>query len=97
MQNNSKLYGVMCYLNMLIIVPALFGMRDSYVRFHINQGLLLVVANIIFNFVGILPNMYLPAAGLNILVFIFSILGVINAWKGEMKELPIIGKIRLLR
>ena len=34
---------------------------------------------------------------LNIVILVFAIIGIINAAKGEMKELPLVGKFRIIK
>ena len=41
---HSKLYACLSYLSILIIIPALVPGKDSFVRFHLNQGLILLIA-----------------------------------------------------
>ncbi|MBN2458447.1 DUF4870 domain-containing protein [Candidatus Woesearchaeota archaeon] len=69
--------------------------KNRFVGFHVKQSLVLAIAAIIINVVGsIIPFLgwfiILPIG--NLVVFIFFIIGLIKAIKGEEKELPIIGK-----
>jgi len=69
--------------------------KNAYVRFHVQQALTLLILSVIVNVTGtIIPILgwfiILPIGGL--IVFIFWIIGVINALSGKEKELPLIGK-----
>ena len=44
----AKLMGALCYLNVLILIPACSRWRhDDFVKFHLNQGLVLLVTGIL--------------------------------------------------
>ena len=78
-------------------------------RYHSNQGLILLLAEIAYGIVyGILSSIILAISwrlyflvsivGIVGIVFtVLSILGIINAAQGRAKELPIIGKYKLLK
>lgn len=85
---------ILAYLGILIIIPLLTDARnDSFVKFHIKQGLTLLV----FFAVGFLINI-IPILGLLIHFFwflvglIFVVIGVLNAAAGKERPLPIIGQ-----
>ena len=83
----------------LFFLPLLTCKDSRFGKFHANQGLLLLIASIvgsillsIFPFIGwvILPFF-------QITVLVVAIIALINAINGKAKELPIIGKFRLLK
>ena len=101
---------VLAYLGILVLVP-LFAAKDSkYARFHTNQGLVLAIAQFAWTFVS---RIIVSAVGavnetvsliiggvcslVNIAFAVFTIIGIINAAKGTAKELPVIGKITILK
>ena len=105
----NKVMALLAYLGILVIVP-LFAAKDSkYARFHSNQGLVLCIAAIVYGVVySILSGIILAISwrlafvvsliGLVGVVFaVLCIIGIINALNGRAKELPIIGKYRLLK
>ena len=102
---NNKAMAILAYLSWLVLIP-LFAARESkFARFHCNQGIVLAVAEIIAVIVlSILDG--LPLIGwifsiagslLGLVCFLFAILGIINAANGKAKELPIIGKFKILK
>lgn len=93
---HSKLYGALSYVSILIIVPAIAGRKDPFVAFHLNQGLILLIANIIFGCLSFLPGLTVAGDLLNCAVLILALAGFISALHGKAKELPIIGKIHIL-
>ncbi len=91
---NKTLMGVLAYLGILIIIPFLMAKDDPFVKFHIKQGLLLVIVEIA---VFVLGNamwqlwMFLNLA--NLAALVFSIIGIVNVVQGNQKELPLIGSL----
>lgn len=104
----NKIMAVLAYLGILVLVP-LFAAKDSpYARFHANQGLVFFIASIIWNaairivqlmisgiFHGFFYAIILNIA--NIVILVFMITGIVNAVRGEEKELPLIGHYRILK
>lgn len=70
---HSKLYACLSYLSILIIIPALIPGKDSFVRFHLNQGLVLLIANIVFGCISFIPHMTLIGDLLNCVVLILPL------------------------
>ena len=106
---NNKTMGILSYIGLLVLIP-IFAAKDSkFARFHANQGLVLVIAQAIITTVlsitavilGLIPYVgWFLALIVRLLipvVYIPSIIGIINAAKGQAKELPIIGGIRILK
>ncbi len=91
----NKAMSILAYLGILAVIP-LFAAKDSpYARYHTNQGLVLLVCEFAVWILGkIIP--FLGTIG-GILAFILAVIGIINAVNGRAKELPVIGKVRLLK
>ena len=91
----NKAMSILAYLGILAVIP-LFAAKDSpYAPYHTNQGLVLLVCEFavwilgkIFSFLGTIGG---------ILAFVLAVIGIINAVNGRAKELPVIGKVRLLK
>ena len=108
--SSNKAMAILAYLSWLVLIP-LFAAKDSkFARFHTNQGLVLAIAEIayvivvaILNAIFIFISFRLAAVMSTIfsiasLAFlVLAILGIVNAANGKAKELPIIGKIKLLK
>ncbi len=98
---NDKLYSILAYISILVLVPILAGKDSETCRFHANQGLVLLIAEIaaqilvalsgFFYFFSLIGNLVLLAC------VVFSIVGIVNAARMEQKPLPIIGDIHILR
>jgi uncharacterized membrane protein len=84
----------------LFFIPLVTDAKNSpFAKFHANQQLILLIAAVVVNIVGgIIPFIgwfiILPLGAIFLLVV--AIMGIINASKGEMKELPLIGSIKLI-
>lgn len=91
--SNSTTMAIVAYLTWIgFIVAFVSNDKDTpLVKFHLNQALVL-------NLFGIIGPM-IPIVGwaAEIVVFVFFVMGIIGASRGEMNELPIIGSIKLLK
>lgn len=80
----------------IFFIPLLTEAKnDEFVKFHVKQSIMLVLAGILVNVLGsVIPVLgwflILPLGG--IAVFVLWVMGVLSASKGETKELPLIGK-----
>lgn len=98
----NKVMAVLAYIGILFLVPLLAAPNSQYARFHTNQGLVLFLFDIV---VGILIAVlaFIPFIGLIVSsllglgVFVLMILGIVNAATGKANELPLIGKIRIIK
>ena len=100
--NGNKLLAAISYIGILFLVPLLAAKDDAFARFHANQGLVLFIANIaaaIACFIlGFIPVIGVIVAWIiRIALFVLMIFGIINALKGEMKPLPLIGGIEIIK
>lgn len=103
----NKVMAVLAYIGILVLVPLLAAKDSPFARYHTNQGLVLFLTEVVL---GILVNMLtfsFALSGLAFLLFIspllwlamfvLAIMGIINAVNGEMKPLPLIGGIKLIK
>jgi len=100
--SDNKVMAILAYLGILIIVPFLTGAsKNPFVKFHIKQGLALIIVSIVWGFVASALGMILATLSLGFLTMFFSlvslglliidIIGLINAANGKMSPLPIVG------
>lgn len=95
---NIKLLAVVGYIGLLFLVPMLAYPKNKFAIFHANQWLLLlltalalhiampIISIITFGFwVFLWPLVWL-------FIVVLFVLGAINASKGRMRRLPLIGK-----
>ena len=98
--NSNKVMAILAYLSILVLIPLFAAKNSKFARFHTNQGLVLLIAGIIVNILGSIFNkIHLGFIGwlLDVAVFVFVIIGIINAAQGKAKELPFIGKYKILK
>lgn len=94
----NKALAIIGYLGILFLVPMLAAPKSQFAQFHARQGMILFIAEVIlFVLVWILTFVTLGLGAILmpiawIISIIWAILGIVNASKGEMKELPVIGK-----
>lgn len=102
MENNNietnKWINVVAYI--IFFVPLLVDSKLEEYKFHANQGLNLLLLFIAINVVGtFIPVVgwfvILPLGG--ILCLILAIIGIVNAINERTKELPLIGKFKLIK
>lgn len=87
----TKLYAVLAYLGIFFIIPLIMCKDSEFVRFHTNQGIILFIASVICAAVPIVG--WIASIG----VVVLMVVGLINVSNNEMKELPLIGKFRILK
>ena len=100
---------ILAYFGPLVLIPILAAKDSPFARYHSNQGLLLCIASIIYGIaysvlscviLAISWRLYFVVTIIRLLAFVFAILaviGILNAVNGRAKELPLIGKYRLLK
>jgi uncharacterized membrane protein len=99
-EKNKALAIVGYIIPILFFVPLVSDAKNSpYAKFHANQQLNLLISWIVVEVVGtVIPFIgwliILPLG--TIFLIVIAIMGIINASKGEMKELPVIGGFKLL-
>lgn len=83
----------------IFFLPLLVCPDSKFARYHANQGLLLLILGVVGSFIlGMIPIIgWIILPLFSILVFVLAIIGLINGLNGKVKELPIIGKYRLLK
>ena len=89
-KSSNTLMAALSYFGILVIVPLLTEAKnDPFVKFHIKQGIVLLIAYVICGFV-----IWVPIIGwtLGVVLFVLFLMGLINALNGQQKPLPIIGQ-----
>lgn len=105
----NKAMAVLAYLGIFVLIP-LFAAKDSkFARYHTNQGLVLLIAEIVYAVAyNILAGMILAISWrlytivsllgfVGVIFFVLMIIGIINVVNGRAKELPVIGMFKLLK
>lgn len=107
----NKGMAVLSYLGILVVIPLLAGdKRSPYVKHHVNQGLILFILSSLLDlldgkwvwgfhsWIDFGGNMFSRMIDLVSLgCFVLFVMGLISACKGTRQELPLIGKIRIVK
>jgi len=89
----NKILAAIGYLGILCLVPLLLKKDSPYAQFHGKQGLILLLAWVVFNVVMVVPIIgWLVGFVGNILCLVLMVVGIVNAISGEKKKLPLIGQ-----
>lgn len=83
----------------IFFLPLLAAPDSKFARFHANQGLILLILAIGGNLIlGLIPIIgWLLLFPFGILILVLAIIGLINGFGGKVKELPLIGKVRIIK
>ena len=108
--SENKAMGILAYISWLVLVPLFAAKESKFARFHTNQGLVLAIAESayavtalivveLFSLISwwlglVMTVLFWIAAPLFV---VFTVLGIVNAAHGRCKELPIIGKFRIIK
>jgi len=107
--NSNKAMAILAYFGPLVLIPIFAAKQSKFARYHSNQGLVLLIASILYGIAySILSSIILAISwrlyfivsiiGLvSIVITILAIIGIINAATGKAKELPLIGKFKILK
>jgi len=107
--DQNKGMSILAYFGPLVLIPILAAKNSKFARYHSNQGLVLLLAAIAYGIVyGILSTIIYAISwrlgfivsiiGLvSILFTVLAVIGIINAVNGRAKELPLIGKYKILK
>ena len=105
----NKVMAILAYLGPLVLIPLLLARESPFAGHHTNQGLVLFLAEAIYGIAYSLLSWILLAIswrlafflwiwGVGSIVFlVFAIIGILSASRGELKPLPLIGQIQLLK
>jgi len=93
----NKAIAALAYL--LFFLPLIVCPDSPFGKFHANQGLILFIVSFVGGFVlGIIPILgwaLMPVFW--VAIMILAILGIVNAFNGKAKTLPLIGTYTLLK
>ncbi|MBC8490770.1 MAG: hypothetical protein H8D45_32535 [Bacteroidetes bacterium] len=87
--SEDKTVAIVSYITLLGWIIAIIlhnNNRTEFGAFHLRQSLGLILTGIILWFIPIIGWI------LNIIVFVFWIIGLVNAIQGEKKPVPIVGE-----
>lgn len=96
---NKKATSIVCYITWIGWLSAFLAGDKEGAKVHLNQALILVIGQFIISilsyFLGGILSLVLSIVSL--FFFVCEIIGIVWACKGEDKELPLIGGIKILK
>lgn len=101
----NKNFAAVAYFAILFLVPLLLRPESKYARFHANQGIVLAIAECLAGtaalFIAIIPFIgpiifMLASVAIGIVGLGATIIGACNALSGRARELPFIGRFRIV-
>ncbi len=94
----NRIMAIFAYLGLLFLIPLFVAKESPFARYHTNQGILLFIIQFVGSLCGAIPFIgWFVAAAANVFCVLLIVLGIINVVKGQAKELPLIGKYRILK
>lgn len=93
----KKATGIVAYITLIGWLIAFFAGDREGAKFHLNQALILLLANIVCTLLGYIPIVKYLTWIISIFLFVCWIIGLVAACKEEEKEIPLIGGIKILK
>lgn len=82
----------------VFLIPLVPAKDSNFARFHTNQGIVLVIAAVVSVIIAAIPVIgWIIAPVIGIAVTVLAVIGILNVLNGKAKELPLIGKFRILK
>ena len=95
---DNRVISVFCYMGIMMLIPCLLKSESEFVKFHANQGLVLLLAALVSSLAFIVPFLGWIVGGIAyIIVAVLEIIGVVRCLQGKMIPLPIVGKYTVLK
>lgn len=89
--NNDLVFGVLCYLGILWIIPLLSNKKNEFFRLHLAQGLVVLILEVILAVLGRLPLIRFVANWFWFLPGLISVLAIIKMLTGDaMYHVPVV-------
>lgn len=95
---NSQDIGIAISAYFIFFLPLILVPNSKFAKYHANQGLVLLIAWVavmVFGMIPVLGWILSPIAGIALVVL--WILGIVNAAKGDMKPVPLLGDITIIK
>lgn len=93
----KKATGIVAYITLIGWLVAFFAGDREGAKFHLNQSLILIIANIVCGILAYVPVVKYVVWVINIFLFVCWIIGLVAACKEEEKQIPLIGGIQILK
>ena len=92
---DKKVTGIVAYITLIgWAIAYLIGDREG-AKFHMNQALVLALAELVVGIVGGIVG--IVGTVLGVVVFVLWVIGIVGAIQGKEKKVPLLGDIVLLK
>jgi uncharacterized membrane protein len=89
--NNDLVFGILCYLGILWLIPLLSNKKNEFFRLHLAQGLVVLILEVILAVLGRIPLIRFVAGWFWFLPGLISVLAIIKMLTGEtMYHMPVV-------
>lgn len=91
---HNVLMGILSYISILVLIPLLTEKNDSFVRFHVRQGLVLLVieAAVWVLSMFMMWPLFSILRLINLACVVLSIIGIVNVINKKETPLPVVGQ-----
>ena len=95
-EKNKTMAGLAYFI---FFLPLIAAPQSKFPNSHANQGLLLLILRVAGNLIlGMIPILgWLLMLPFGIFVLVLGVMGLMNGFGGKAKELPLIGKFRIIK
>ena len=94
---DKKVTGIVAYITIVGWIIAFLAGDKEGAKFHLNQSLVLCLAQLALSVLGKIPVVGLVTGILSLVIFVFQIMGIVYACQGQNKEVPLLGAIKILK
>jgi len=91
--NETTITAALSYLSILVLVPFFMKKDNSFIMFHVKQGLVLLGLSLISYVLGFLPIINIIAILVNLFIIVLSLFGLYNVFLQKTVPLPLVGKL----
>ena len=89
--NNDLIYGILCYLGFLWIIPLLVNKKNEFFRLHLAQGLVVLILEVILAVLGRITLIRFVASWFWFLPGLICALAIIKMLTGDtMYHVPVV-------
>ena len=89
----NKVIAALSYFGLLVLIPLLVKKESPYCQFHAKQGLVLLISWVAIGIISVIPILgWLVGILGSLFLLVMFVIGIINAFSGNVKELPVIGQ-----
>ena len=102
---NNKVFAILAYFGILVLVPIFAAKESKFARFHANQGLIIFICEVVWGIISsIVTSLLIHSWSFGLLTLwsliswlvwigflVFVIIGIINAAQGSVKPMPLFG------